>query len=56
LAAAVAKAGLEVILKENLSENSLKLGNIFYSELNRIFGSKSWVKEIRGGRGLYAGI
>lgn len=56
MAAAVAKAGLEVILKENLTENSLKLGNIFYSELNRIFGSKSWVKEIRGGRGLYAGI
>lgn len=56
MAAVVAKAGLEVILNENLTENSLKLGKVFYSELNRIFETKSWCKEVRGGRGLYAGI
>lgn len=56
MAAAVAKAGLEVILNEKLTENSLELGNQFYRDLNNIFGKKSWVKEIRGGKGLYAGI
>ena len=56
MAAAVAKAGLEVLLQENLTENSFVLGNKFYAELQRIFSNKSWLKEVRGGRGLYAGL
>lgn len=56
LAAAVATAGLEVILEEKLTENSYNLGIIFKKELDNIFGKRSWMREVRGGRGLYGGL
>jgi ornithine--oxo-acid transaminase len=53
LAAAVAIAALDVLIDENLIENSLEIGNYLKFELNKI--DSDLVKEVRG-RGLWIGL
>ncbi|GIW22019.1 MAG: ornithine aminotransferase [Candidatus Sericytochromatia bacterium] len=53
LGCAVAQTALDVLIEENLIENSYKLGNYFKEELLKLHSSK--VKEIRG-KGLLIGI
>jgi ornithine--oxo-acid transaminase len=53
LAAAVAKASLDVIVNEKLTENSCSLGNYMFEKLAAI--KTDHVKEIRG-KGLFIGI
>lgn len=53
LAAAVARASLDVIVDENLVENSARMGEYFSEQLSEI--PSPWVKEIRG-RGLLIGV
>ncbi|MFH1356090.1 MAG: ornithine--oxo-acid transaminase [bacterium] len=53
LAAAVAKASLDVIVNEKLTENSYSLGNYMFEKLAAI--KTDHVKEIRG-KGLFIGI
>ncbi|XP_002164568.3 ornithine aminotransferase, mitochondrial isoform X1 [Hydra vulgaris] len=50
LASKVAIASLEVLIEENLAENSMKLGNIFRNELSAKLNSK--VATIVRGKGL----
>ncbi len=53
LACAVSMAALDVIEDENLVERSLKLGDYFQAELNKI--KHPAIKEVRG-RGLFIGL
>ncbi len=53
LASAIAMAALDVLIDENLAENSKVLGEYFLSELKKIKNPK--IKEIRG-RGLFIAI
>jgi ornithine--oxo-acid transaminase len=53
LAAAVARAALEVIVDERLVENSAEQGEYFMEQLAEI--PSPWVKEVRG-RGLLIGV
>lgn len=53
LAAAVASAALDVIVEENLVENSARQGEYFMEQLAEI--PSPWVKEVRG-RGLLIGV
>ena len=46
LACRVAKAALEVLIQEKLSENAAKLGPIFREELSSL--NYSWIKDVRG--------
>ena len=55
LACRVAKAALEVVVDEDLSENAYKLGNIFRSELNEKLSQSNLVKLVRG-KGLLNAI
>lgn len=54
VACAVAKRAIEVLYEDDLIDNSLTLGETFYKELNSM--NLNIVKEVRGGRGLYAGV
>jgi len=49
LACAVATVALQVVLDENMAENSAKMGELFRFELSKI--KSKWIKTIRG-RGL----
>lgn len=49
LACRVATEALKVLKEENLCENSLKMGDLFRSEMRKI--QKPWLKDVRG-RGL----
>lgn len=53
LACAVAKAALEVVKEENLTQKALELGNLFREELNKI---ESPLIEIIRGKGLLNAI
>lgn len=53
LAAAVARASLEVLFKENMIENSYNLGKYFIDKLKQI--KNKHIVEIRG-RGLWIGV
>jgi ornithine--oxo-acid transaminase len=53
LGAAVAREALQVLLDENMIENSAKLGDYFQSKLKTI--ESPMIKEIRG-RGLWIGL
>ncbi len=53
LAAAVARAALDVIVEEKLVENSAKMGEYFMEQLSEI--PSPWVKEVRGA-GLLIGV
>lgn len=53
LACAVARKALEVLVKENMVENSAKMGDYFLSQLKKI--KSNFIKEIRG-RGLMIAI
>jgi len=53
LGAAVARAALEVLVEENMIENSASLGEYFLERLRTI--DSRWIKEVRG-RGLWIGV
>ena len=53
LGAAVAREALQVLVDENMIENSAKLGDYFQSKLKTI--KSPMIKEVRG-RGLWIGI
>lgn len=53
LACAVSMTALDVLVEDNLVENSQKLGDYFLSELKRI--DNPIIKEVRG-RGLFIGV
>ncbi len=53
LAAAVARAALEVLVEEGLVENSARLGEILLTRLRQL--ESPHIKEVRG-KGLWAGI
>jgi ornithine--oxo-acid transaminase len=53
LGAAVARAALEVLVEENMIENSARLGEYFVEQLRTI--DSRWIKEVRG-RGLWIGV
>jgi ornithine--oxo-acid transaminase len=53
LASAVAMASLDVIIDENLPENSRKMGDYFIRELKGLYSPH--VQEVRG-RGLFIGV
>jgi len=53
LGAAVARAALEVLVEENMIENSARLGEYFVEQLKTI--DSRWIKEVRG-RGLWIGV
>lgn len=53
LACAVSMAALDVLIEENLVENSAKLGAYFLAELKKI--TNPIIKEVRG-RGLFIGV
>ena len=55
LACVVAKAALDVIIDEKLSENAFELGNYFRSELNKFIEKSDLVKLVRG-KGLLNAI
>ncbi|WP_121665609.1 ornithine--oxo-acid transaminase [Mesonia aquimarina] len=55
VACAVAIAALEVIRDEKLAENSLKLGELFRSEMNKYIETSSVVSKVRG-KGLMNAI
>jgi len=55
LACAAALAAMEIILSENLVENSEKMGNYLVEKLTELAGKYSLIKEIRG-KGLMVGI
>lgn len=55
VAGAVAIAALEVVRDENLAENSLKLGELFRSELNKYIEKSDVVHKVRG-KGLMNAI
>lgn len=48
LACKVAIAALEVVIKENLSDNAHKLGKLFRSKLSSFAANNSLISEIRG--------
>lgn len=48
LACRVAHEALQVLVDENLAENSERLGQIFRSELEQSIGGLEWVQKIRG--------
>lgn len=54
VACMVASRAVELLFEEGLIENSRELGKIFYKELKSM--PFNIIKEIRGGRGLYAGM
>jgi len=54
LAAVIAKRSIEVLYEEGLIDNALELGKHLEKEL-RTFNHK-FIKDIRAGKGLYAGI
>ena len=53
LAAAISRAALQVIVDENLIENSAKMGEYFTEQLSEM--PSPWIKEVRG-RGLLIGV
>jgi len=53
LGAAVAVEALNVLIEENLIENSYELGNYFLEELKKI--NSNHIKEVRG-KGLFIGV
>jgi ornithine--oxo-acid transaminase len=53
LGAAVAVEALNVLIEENLIENSFELGNYFIEELKKI--NSNHIKEVRG-KGLFIGV
>ncbi|HAF07029.1 MAG: ornithine--oxo-acid transaminase [bacterium] len=53
LASAIAVASLDVLIKEKLDKNSLKMGNYFMKLLKSI--KSDYIKEVRG-RGLLIGV
>ena len=55
LACVVAKAALDVIIDEKLSENAFELGNYFRNELNKFIEKSDLVKLVRG-KGLLNAI
>ena len=55
LACVVAKAALEVVIEEKLSENAMELGIHFRNQLNRYIKNSSIVKLVRG-KGLLNAI
>ena len=55
LACVVAKAALDVIVDEKLSENAFELGNYFRNELNKFIEKSDLVKLVRG-KGLLNAI
>ncbi len=55
IAAAVAKASLEVVLDENLAQNARKLGKIFRVKINEFIKTSNIVSLVRG-RGLLNAI
>lgn len=55
IAAKVAIAALEVVRDEKLAENSMRLGELFRSEMNRIIASTDLVVKVRG-KGLLNAI
>lgn len=55
LGCAVSMAALQVVLDENLVENSLKMGELFRKELSTLIRPSSIVKEVRG-KGLLNAI
>ncbi|TQD39294.1 ornithine--oxo-acid transaminase [Haloflavibacter putidus] len=55
VAGAVAIAALQVVKDENLAENSMKLGELFRSELNKYIENSSVVNKVRG-KGLMNAI
>jgi ornithine--oxo-acid transaminase len=55
LACVVAKAALDVIIDEKLSENAFELGNFFRNELNKFIEKSDLVKLVRG-KGLLNAI
>lgn len=54
LGAAVTRTALQVLVEEGMIENSLKLGKVLFDELKNI--NKPFIKEVRGGRGLFAAM
>merc|ERR1712217_462128 len=55
IACRVAMEALQVLIDENLAENSTKLGEIFRGELEKHLGGLPWVQGIRG-KGLLNAI
>ncbi len=55
VAGAVAIAALQVVKDENLAENSMRLGELFRSELNKYIENSSVVNKVRG-KGLMNAI
>ena len=53
LACAVARRALQVLIEENMIENSAKLGDYFTGRLLEI--KSPWIKEVRG-KGLFIGV
>jgi len=56
MAVHIAKVATEIIFDEGLVENSYKLGKILEEELKKFKEKYSFIKEIRAGKGLMAGI
>jgi len=54
LACAIARTAVKVLIEEGMIENSLKLGTVLFKELQSI--KKDFIKEVRGGKGLFAAI
>jgi adenosylmethionine-8-amino-7-oxononanoate aminotransferase len=53
---AVALKNIEIIQREGLLENSVKMGNVFFDSLKRAFDDHPNAGEIRGGKGLLAAV
>jgi len=54
LGCAVTRTAIQVLIEEGMIENSLKLGKVLFNELKGL--KNSFIKEVRGGRGLFAAV
>ena len=53
---AVALKNIEIIEREDLLQNSATMGNLLLEELKSAFGDHPYAGDIRGGKGLLAGV
>lgn len=51
----MASESMDILVDENLCENSRVLGKDLHKSLHEIFDNRPWIKEIRG-FGLYAAV